>query len=56
MNTDTKKNYRTLTKCDSGKLYKVIEYNSTPGDMYWISKAMNDQNIFELRILYFQQD
>ena len=28
MNTDTKKNYRTLTKCDSGKLYKVIEYDS----------------------------
>lgn len=28
MNTDTKKNYRTLTKCDSGKLYKVIEYDT----------------------------
>lgn len=28
MNTDTKKNYRTLTKYDSGKLYKVIEYDS----------------------------
>ena len=28
MNTDIKKNYRTLTKADSGKLYKVIEYDS----------------------------
>lgn len=28
MNTDTKKNYRTLTKCDSGKLYKVVEYDT----------------------------
>lgn len=28
MKKDTKKNYRTLTKCDSGKLYKVIEYDS----------------------------
>ena len=27
---------------------KVIEFNATPGDMYWISKAMNDQNIFEI--------
>lgn len=27
MKKDTK-NYRTLTKCDSGKLYKVIEYDS----------------------------
>ena len=28
MSTDIKKNYRTLTKTDSGKLYKVIEYDS----------------------------
>ena len=28
MNTDIKKNYRTLTKCDNGKLSKVIEYKS----------------------------
>lgn len=28
MNTDIKKNYRTLTKADSGNLYKVIEYKS----------------------------
>ncbi len=28
MNTDIKKNYRTLIKADSGKLYKVIEYDS----------------------------
>lgn len=28
MKKDTKKNYRTLTKCDSGKLHKVIEYDS----------------------------
>lgn len=28
MSTDIKKNYRTLTKADSGKLYKVIEYDS----------------------------
>ena len=28
MNTDIKKNYRTLIKADSGKLYKVIEYES----------------------------
>lgn len=28
MNTDIKKNYRTLTKCDDGKLLKVIEYKS----------------------------
>ena len=27
MNTDIKKNYRTLIKADSGKLYKVIEYD-----------------------------
>ena len=28
MNTDTKKNYRTLTKCEDGKTYKVVEYDS----------------------------
>ena len=28
MNTDIKKNYRTLIKADSDKLYKVIEYES----------------------------
>ena len=28
MSTDIKKNYRTLTKCDDGKLLKVIEYKS----------------------------
>lgn len=25
---DTRKSYRTLTKCDNGKLSKVIEYGS----------------------------
>ena len=28
MNINIKKNYRTLTKDDSGKLYKIIEYDS----------------------------
>ena len=41
---------------ETDKGTKVIEYNSTPGDMYWISKAMNDQNIFELVLKFIEEN
>ena len=48
--------WSTVDLMETDKGTKVIEYNSTPGDMYWISKAMNDQNIFELVLKFIEEN
>ena len=48
--------WATVDLMETDKGPKVIEYNSTPGDMYWISKAMNDQNIFELVLKFIEEN
>lgn len=48
--------WSTVDLMETDKGTKVIEFNSTPGDMYWISKAMNNQNIFELVLKFIEEN